>query len=158
GIPLVSPRKHERAAAARRERRTDLPAERLGLLVFTVSEAVEPQFAHQQRPIARHVLQAAQVRVEPLLRFQIDVERDDVEKREIEVLGRRIVDVRDQAVRVRRLDNAVEVLEISLDLLSSQPTDHRRRDLVAKGITKKRWMRATYIDFGFDPRGDLRDI
>ena len=57
--------------------------------VVAVAAAVEPDLRHEQRPVAGEVLQAGEIGLEPLARLEIDVEADEVEERQLEVLGRR---------------------------------------------------------------------
>ena len=66
-IPFVGPRIDERAGTAAGKRGANLPGERLRLRVFAIAEAVETQFAHHQRPVIGHVVQAGDVGVEFVL-------------------------------------------------------------------------------------------
>ena len=69
-----------------------------------VPDAVEPDLAHQQRPIAGDVLKPSHVGVEGVGRFEVDVEANQVEKRQLQVLGGWIVGVGDQSVGIDGLD------------------------------------------------------
>ena len=75
----------------------------LGLPGFALANAVGARFGEQQRPLSCDVLQACEVRAQLGLAMQVDVERADVEERQIEKLGRRKVDVREEAVGRRGL-------------------------------------------------------
>ena len=78
--------------------------------------AVEPELAHQQRPVAGEVLQPRRgTRRSSSRRLEVDVERDEVEERQLQVLGRRVVDVGDEPVGVLVLDGVVQPLEVPLD-------------------------------------------
>ena len=61
-----------------------------------------PASATQQRQVAGDMLQPRQVAPEVRLVVQVDVERADIEKRQLEVLGGREVHVGEQAVRRER--------------------------------------------------------
>src|SRR5438093_633882 len=82
-----------------------------------------------QRPVAGHVLQAGEVGAEPLLRFEVDVEADQVQEGEVEVLGRGIVDVGDEGAGILRLDDLVQPAQIPLDPAAAQPAHDGGRDL-----------------------------
>src|SRR5262249_59518505 len=53
-----------------------------------------------QRPVADQVLQPKQIAAKLFWVVQVDVERHEVEERQVQVLGGGVVGVRDQAVRV----------------------------------------------------------
>ena len=72
----------------------------LGLLQLAVPQRVHAQLAEHERLVADEVLQPEQVAAERLAVVQVDVERGEVEERQVEVLGRREVGVGDQPVRV----------------------------------------------------------
>src|SRR5256886_17456042 len=73
-IPLVGPGEYEHAGAPARERRAHLPVERPRLGGFAVAHRVEAQLAHDERPVTGDVLEARQVRLEPVLGFEVHVE------------------------------------------------------------------------------------
>ena len=58
--------------------------------------AVEPDLGHDERPVLGHVLQAREIGLEPIRLLEEDVEADEIEERQLQVLGRGVVDVRDQ--------------------------------------------------------------
>src|SRR5439155_12333800 len=92
-IPLVGPREHEHAGATGGERRPYLPVERPRLSTLAMAEAVEPELAHDERPVSCDVLQARQVRLEAVLRLEVHIEAHEVEKRQPEVLRGGVVHV-----------------------------------------------------------------
>src|SRR5439155_498263 len=81
-----------------------------------------------------------QVRLVGRAGLEVDVEAQEVEKRELQVLGRRVVDVRDEPARVLALGGAVETRDIALDAPPAEPPDDRARDLVADRIAQDRRM------------------
>src|SRR5439155_289049 len=93
-VPLVGPGEHEHAGASGRERRPHLPVERARLDALAVAQRVEPELAHDERPVPGDILQARQVRLEPFLRLEVDVEAHEVEERQLEVCRRRGVHIR----------------------------------------------------------------
>src|SRR5439155_21700419 len=123
--PTLGPAEPQLAATAGGECRANLPVERARLTTLAVAQGVEAQLAHEERPVPGDVLQARQVRLEALLRLEIDVEADEIEEREPEVFGRGVVDVRHQPLGVFLLDDPVEPLEVTLDLAAAKPARHQ---------------------------------
>ena len=72
--PFVGPRINKHPCAARGEGRANLPAELLCLRRLAIPQTVQAYLRHDQRPVAGDVVQAGEIGVEGLLRFQIDVE------------------------------------------------------------------------------------
>ena len=70
----------------------------LGLAGLALADGVGARFGEQQRLLAGDVLQARQIRAQLRLPMEIDIERVQIEKREIEELRGWKVDVREQAV------------------------------------------------------------
>src|SRR5205085_1011389 len=95
--PFVGPGEREHPGAAAGEGSANLPAQRMRLLLLAVSAAVQSHLGEHQRPVPCKVLQAGEVGLEPLSLLEVDVEAEEIEKRELEVLGRRKIDVRDEA-------------------------------------------------------------
>jgi hypothetical protein len=137
-VPLVGPGEDEGARAARREGRADLPLERPGLRGQAVPLRVEADLAQEQRLLPRQVLEPRQVRIEAVGRLEIDVEADEVQEGQIQVLGRRVVDVGDEPARVLRLGRAVQPLQETLHRPPAVPPHHRGRDLAADRVAQNR--------------------
>ena len=70
-----------------------------GLALLAFADAVGARFGQQQRLVTGDVLQTREVRAQLALAVEIDVERADVEEREIEEFGGREVHVGEQAFR-----------------------------------------------------------
>ena len=153
--PLVGPREHERAGAPPRERRPHLPVEGARLRTLAVAQRVEPQLAHEERPIAGDVLQAGEVCLEPLLGLEVHVEAHDVEERQLEVFGRRVVHIRHDAGWVLILHDAIQSLEVAFDPGPAEPARHRRWDLIAKCVAQQRRVARAGADLGADQRRDV---
>ena len=130
--PFVGPRERHRAARAFLERGADVHRGDRRLAVFAFADAVGARFGEQQRLVAGDVLQPREVGAQLGFAVQVDVERADVEEREIEKLGRRKVDVGEQAVRRRGLRVVVEVAQEALDAQPAVPADDAGRNLVAE--------------------------
>ena len=100
GTTRPSRRRRTRRRTRRRRRRGPASRAPSACRSSPLRSAVEPDLAHQQRPVAGEVLQPREVRLEARsLRLEVDVEADEVEERQLQVLGRRVVDVGDEPVR-----------------------------------------------------------
>ena len=130
--PFVRPRKRHGAAGALGKRRPELHRGERGLSTHALPQAVGAGFGHEQRLVTGDVLQARQVRAEIALAMQVHVERDQVDERQVEVLGRRIVDVREERVGRDRLGVGIQLGEKPLDALRAEPAHDGGGDLVAE--------------------------
>ena len=92
-------------------------------------------------------MESREVSLEAVSLLEVDVEREQVEKRQIEILRRRVVDVGDQPAGIGVLDGFVQALEVALDRSAAKPPGERRLDLVAERVAKDRRM-----------AGDRRDL
>src|SRR5262249_34219807 len=86
-VPLVCPGEDEGSDTPSRERAPDLPGQCACLFMQAMPTAVESDLGQQQRSLAGKVLKACQVRVEQLRRLEVDIERDEVQERQVEVFG-----------------------------------------------------------------------
>ncbi len=151
-IPLVRPGEHEHSGTAGCERGADLPVERARLHLVAVAQAVEPELAHHQRAVAGEVLEPGDVAVESFLRFEVDVEAQQVQERQPQVFGGGVVYVGHQAVRVFVFHDAVHPLEIAFHLPAAQPAGHRSRDLVAERVAQQGRMTGARAHLGTNRR------
>jgi hypothetical protein len=99
-----------------------------------VPEAVETDLGHQQRSITCEVLQPGEIRVEPLLGLEVDVEAHEVEERQLEIFRRRVVHIGDERTRVARPHVLRQALDVTLHLSTAEPAHGGRRNLVPHGI------------------------
>ena len=131
---------HAKTNAPAQPRRTGahLPGERSACACGAVAAAVEPELGHQQRPVAGDVLQAGEVGRDCESRLEVDVEADEVEEGQLEVLGRRVVDVGDERRRILVLRRAIEALDEALDPARGRASARSRRDLVADRVAEDR--------------------
>jgi hypothetical protein len=135
-MPFVRPAEDERPGTSGRERGANLPAQRVRLGEQAVPLRVEAHLAQQQRPVAGQVLEPRQIRVETLARLEVDVEAHEVQEWQVEVFGRGIVDVSDEAARILSLGGVVEALEKAFHGAPAMPANHRGGDLAADGIAQ----------------------
>jgi hypothetical protein len=139
-VPLVGPGEDEGAGAAGRVGRAELTLEHPRLRALSVPPAVKPELGDQKRSISRDVVEAPEIGLQELVGLEVDVEADQVEKRELEILGRGIVDVGDEGFRIDGLDRRAEPLDEALDAAASMPPDNRCGNLVADRVAEKRGM------------------
>ena len=97
--------------------------------------AVQPDLAQQQWSFTSDVLQSGKVSLQAFPRLQVDVEREQIEKRQLEVFGCGVVDVRDETVGILFLDRAVDTLDVALDRFAANPADQGGRDFVTDCIS-----------------------
>ena len=105
--------------------------------VLPVAPAVQPDLAHHHGALACKGVQACEVRLKALLGLEVHVEAHEVEEVEPEILGRRVVDVGDEALGIFVLGGAVQPLEVALDPAAAEPARYGRGDLVTDGITQQ---------------------
>jgi hypothetical protein len=96
-----------------------------------LAQAVGSGLGEQERLGPGDVLQAREVGAQVGLGMQIDVEAADVVAVEIEIFGRREIDVGQEAVGRALLAGVVEILKKAFDAALAVPADHRGRNLVA---------------------------
>ena len=131
--PLVRPREGDRPARAARECRAELHRRQRCLPLRAFPDGVRTRLGQQQGPAPRHVVELGDVGAERRLVVQVDVEGADVEPRQIQEVGRRVVDVGDQRVGRGGLGILVELPEEGLDATVAVPTHDAGGDLVADG-------------------------
>ena len=135
-VQLVGPAEDEEAGGAGLEGVLDLPPERRGLSLAAVAAAIESGLGDEQRPVAAEVLQTCQVRGVGLLLLEEDVAGGEVEKGQLQVLGRGKVDVGEEALGVYLLRRPEEALEEALDALLAVPANDPGRDLVPDRVAE----------------------
>ena len=95
-------------------------------------DAVRARFGKEQRLVSGDVLKPCEVRAQLVLAVEVDVERTDVEEREIEKFRRREVDVREKRFRRGFLAFVIQAAEKALHTQPPVPPDHASRNLVAE--------------------------
>ena len=137
-IPFIGPGIHKDPGAPVGKHRPDLPVEHLRLLALPVATTVQTQLRHHQRPAPGQVVQARQIRIQTFVRFQIHIERQKIQKRQLQIFRRGIIDIRHQALGILRLCPSIEPLQKPFQLAPSVPPHDRGRDLVADCVTEQR--------------------
>lgn len=89
-----------------------------------------PEFGQEQGTSAGEVLEAPEIASELFDAVQVHVEGEEIEARDLEVLGHREVGVGYQRLGVDLLDLVCERAQESPDAGRLVPADHVRRDLV----------------------------
>src|SRR3990172_6830854 len=87
---------------------------------------------------------------------EIDVETDEIEKVQLEILGRGIVRIREQALGVVLLADVVEFSEKAAHAASAVPSHDIRANLVAESIGEDRFAMLPHLgDRGPDRAADV---
>jgi hypothetical protein len=153
-VPLIGPGEDEDARGAGAESVAHLPLQRFCLGCLAVAATVDADLGDQQRPVPREVLQAGEVGLEGPLVLEEDVERGEIEEGQLEILGRGIVDVGDEAVGVHGLCLPVQALYKTLDLALAVPAHDRGGDLVAHRVAEDRGVGLACPHLGGNPGDD----
>ena len=124
-----------------------MPIQHPRLHLLVVSQTVQTQFAHQQGTIHSQVMKPGQIGIELGLRFEIDIEAKQVQERQLEVLGGRIIGIGHQALGVLLLGRPVKTLDKTLHLAMPVPADQRGRDFIGHAVAEHRGMAGTAGDF-----------
>ena len=132
--PFIRPRKHHRARAPSGESRLDLPTESARLRFLAISNAVESKLTHDQRAVFGKVLQTRDVGCESFLRFEVNVETNDIEPWQPQIFRCRIVRVGHHGVGVLGLYHAVKLSQVSLNAPMADETNKSRGDFIAERV------------------------
>ncbi len=103
----------------------------------------------------RDVLQPREICAQLGFAVEIDVERADVEKRQVEKFGRREIDVGEEILRRRVLGILVQAAKKPLDADTAVPAHDARRDLVAEREHQDGWVIAELSDAGRELAADV---
>ena len=117
--------------ATGREGRSHLRREQAGLEVSALAQAVRAQLGDDDGPLGGEVLEPGDVALEVLVVLEVDVPGVVVDAADAQVLGGRVVDVRDERTGVRRPDGVGEALQEGLHRRGAVPAHDARGDLVA---------------------------
>src|SRR5262249_54425067 len=139
-VPLVGPRKHERARTALGERAAYLPVDAFRLGRFALAAGIEADLGHDEGAFPREILQPSEVGFEPLARLEVNVEAREVQKGKVEVFGGRKIDVGDQRLRILRLGRFVESPHEALDAPAPVPAHDAGRNFVAGRVAEQSGM------------------
>src|SRR5437016_5172657 len=107
-MPFIGPGKGECAGASVCEHGANLPIERFSLGHLAVATTVQTNLCHHQRSLVGEVLQPRQVGIEGRLSLQINIEADDIEEWQLQVFGRRIVNISEETCGIFCLRGEVE--------------------------------------------------
>jgi hypothetical protein len=108
--------------------------------------AVQSNLCNDERAIFGDVLEPREIGAETLLRFEINVKTNEVQKRKLQVFRSRIVDVRNERSGVFRLDGPKEPLDELLDSPSPMPPNDTCRNLISHRIAQDRRMLRDALD------------
>src|ERR1700685_4485325 len=103
-------------------------------MLLALANRVHAGFAEHQRQLARLSHQMSEVAAEVLLAMQIDVERNEIEKTQIEIFRRRIVRVSEQRARIDLFTEVAQLGEKTADRAGTVPAHDIRANLVADAV------------------------
>jgi hypothetical protein len=106
-------------------------------------EAAEPELAEHERPVTGDALQPCQVGLETITRLEVHVEAHEVHERQVEVLRRGIVHVRDERARILELRGVIQPFEIPFHARPAVPAYDGCGNLVADGVAQHGGMTGT---------------
>ena len=141
--PFVRPGKDECARATSAHRRAHLPVQRARLGLQTVALAVESDLGHQQRTISREAVQPGEITFQGLLRFEINVEGNEIQEGQPQEFRGRIINIGNEGIGILSLRGTMEAFQEVLDATSSLPANHRCRDFVSNSERQHCWMPRT---------------
>jgi hypothetical protein len=139
-------------------RTSHLPVDDARLFFPPVAQTVEAQLAQQERSLVCDRLEPAEVRFQTFLGFEIDVETHQVEEREPQILGRRIVDIGNETLGIFFFDCPVQAPKVPLYTNGTDPANQLGRNLVAESIAEKSRMLGAATHFGADLRLDVGSL
>ena len=145
--PFIGPGKGDGAAGAFFEGGAQVHRGEPRLALFAFADAVDARFRQQQRLLSGDVLQPCQIGAQILLAVQVDVERADIEERQVEEFSRREVHVGEQAVGRGLFRFGVQPAQKALDPQPAVPAHDARRNLVAERKHQQRRVIGQLADF-----------
>src|SRR5262249_32420366 len=104
------------------------------LSVLAMSAAIKPHLGHYQRPVSREVMKASYVCFKPLLGLKVDIERDQIHKRQFEIFSRGIVHIRDQPFWIFSPCRPVKTFQVSLGATTAMPAYYSCGYLVSDNV------------------------
>ena len=145
GEPFIGPREDERSGKAGVGHLAEVASQKFRLPLLAVAERVHAHFAQHQRLVADQVHQPHEVAAKGLPVVEIDVKGREIEKREIEILGRWIVVVGHQAVRVGLLSHVGQLPQEAFDPLGPMPANDIGGDFIADAAGQHGWRLAALL-------------
>src|SRR5919106_4410366 len=138
GKPFVRPGKENRSGKTALHHAIDVPTEHFGLFLLRMPEGVHAEFAKNQRPFFRQILQPQQVALKIRLIVQVNVETAKVDVLGKEIFGWRISRVGKKRGRIKRPPDPHQFLHKFHYAARPEPAHHGAGDLVSHEITENR--------------------
>src|SRR5712672_157139 len=120
-MPFIRPGKDKCSSAAARESTPNLPFKRISLGLLTVSSAVQTDLRQQQWAVTSQGLQTCKVGLECVLRFEIYVETEKIEKREFQKFSCRKIHISNKRFGIFSLCHPIKLLYEPLDSPAPKP-------------------------------------
>ena len=121
-------------------------------MLLAFANRIHPGFAEHQRQLARLSHQMRQVTAEIFFAMQIHVERNEIEKTQIEIFGRRIVRVGEERVGIDLFSEVTKLRKKIADRARSVPPHDIRSNLVADAVSRDCLAELTRVENGLANR------
>src|SRR5260370_21565442 len=135
-MPFVRPGKDKCSGAAACESAPHLPFKRSSLGLLTISSAVQTDLRQQQWAVTSKGLQTCKAGLECVLRFEIYVETEKVEERELQKFSCRKIHISNKRLGVFGLCRPIKPFYELLDSPAPQPANNSGRNLITHSIAK----------------------
>src|SRR6266436_8219648 len=135
-MPFIRPGKDKYSSAAPCESTPYLPFKGGSLGLLTVSSAVQTDLRQQQWAVTSKGLQTCKVGLECVLRFEIYVETEKIQERELQKFSCRKIHISNKCLGVFSLCHPIELLYEPLDSPSTQPAHNSSRNFITHRIAK----------------------
>jgi len=116
-----------------------------------------PNFGHDQRTVAREVLQSDEIGFKARPRLEEHVEAHQIKKRQIQILRRGVVSVREQAFRIFALGDREQIFNKPLDPALSVPPHNVCGNLIGEGVAQHSRMTGALASTSLNPLLDILD-
>ena len=113
-----------------------------------MATTIQTDLRHHQWAIVSEVLKPRQIGVQALLSFQVNIEADEIEEREFQIFGGRIVNITEETFGIFCFRSAVNGFEKALNTARATPTHDRSGDFVAYRVAENRRVTRALTDGG----------
>src|SRR5467141_3876361 len=142
-MPFIRPGKDKYSSAAPCESTPYLPFKGGSLGLLTVSSAVQPDLRQQQWAVTSKGLQTCKVGLECVLRFEIYVETEKMQERELQKFSCRKIHISNKRFGIFSLCHPIKLLYEPLDSPAPKPAHNSGRNFIPHCIAKHRRVTGT---------------
>src|SRR3984957_11412403 len=117
-------------------------------MLLAFANRIHPGFAEHQRQLARLSHQMRQVTAKIFFAMQINIERNEIEKTQVEIFGRRIVRVGEERVGIDLFSQVTELREKFADGAWTVPSHDIGPNLIADAVSRDRLAELMRVEDG----------